>query len=183
MNVKPFMVLTAFAAISITTVSANNVLHGCYTVTGGTASSNAIPLDPFNSPDDLTDSLEQIGEYSINLVNSRLPRNPTLATQIRGPFRGEIVGLNQYGGPLLNHVMGSSDQAGMIFTEHDFAIPTGLPDENGQMPILETLNPVKGTGRFSYLDPANSYIEATGVVNFLTGKNQFNVVGGSLCFF
>jgi hypothetical protein len=78
--------------------------------------------------------------------------------------------------------LGSADKEGLIFTSNDVAIPLGFPDEKGQIPISETMNPVKGTGKFMFLDPINSNIEVNGVINMVTGKNQFDGVAGTLCF-
>ncbi len=180
MKIKTLLAFTAFT-FSITAVSANDELHGCYRIKSGTVGSNAIPLDPMNS-DSIEGSFEQIGHYKIYLVKATATKNPKPVIKINGPFKGQIIGQDTYGATFLNHILGSADKAGLIFTSNDVATPLGFPDEKGQIPISETMNPVKGTGKFMFLDPINSTIQVNGVINMFTGKNQFDGLAGTLCF-
>ncbi len=182
MNKRLLLALASVFVFLSSTVSASNELRGCYNITGGMGRSNSIPLTPSTPDYSVGGSEEQIGEYKISLVNARLPRNPRLAFEISGPFKGKIVDDTQLPFIFLKHVLGSSDQTGLIFTSNDIATPTGFPDANGQMPVVETLYPFAGTGKFKFLDSLNSYIEVSGFLNVGTGKNQFEVLSGQLCF-
>ncbi|MDO8937648.1 MAG: hypothetical protein Q7U98_00645 [Methylicorpusculum sp.] len=180
MKIKTLLAFTAFT-FSISAVSANDELRGCYSIKSGTGGSSAIPLNPMNS-DSIEGSFEQMGQYEIHLIKAKSTNKPKAALKMDGPFKGEIIGQNEYGITFLNHVLGSSDKAGLIFTSNDVAIPLGFPDKKGQIPISEAMNPVKGTGKFKYLDSANSNIQVNGVINMVTGKNQFDGMAGTLCF-
>ncbi|MCD2449333.1 hypothetical protein GO003_002880 [Methylicorpusculum oleiharenae] len=179
MKIKTLLAFTAFT-FSITAVSANDELHGCYSIKSGTGGSNAVPPNPMNS-DSIEGSFEQIGQYEIQLVKTTATKKSKPVIKINGPFKGEIIGQDAYGTTYLNHVLGSSDKAGLIFTSSDAAKPLGFPDK-GQIPISETMNPVKGTGKFKYLDSINSNIQVNGAINIVTGKNQFDEMAGTLCF-
>ncbi|MGD7036329.1 hypothetical protein [Methylotuvimicrobium buryatense] len=165
--------------ISIANVSANNKLNDCYIVTGGTAKSNSIPYD-------LADSYyipgsEQIGEYEISLVNARLPKNPKLAIKISGPFKGKIIAPD-FPFIKLNHVLSSSDQAGLIFTKDD-EVTSAFFETETVLLVEETLKPIAGTGKFENLKPyPESKINVSGSLDLATGKNNFNIVSGTLCF-
>lgn len=154
-------------------------LSGCYVPVGGFAESASY------SPS------EQLGTYRVVLMRMEAQRRKGRGHEhilkrlvIEGPFRGVVA---DESGQVLNHVLGTEDREGLIYTRDDtFTVESGTPcNESGGVILsgTETINPIAGTGRFAGLQVGGS-LEVNGTVNTCTGLNDFDVVpgAGELCF-
>ena len=176
-------VLAASAVLALTALTALTTAHaqtlkGCYVPQSGFANSQSIPVDP-------GDSLEQIGSYRIVLVNKDAPLRERRLV-LSGPFKGKSDPAT--GGLVLDHVLGDLNLEGLILTKGDVATVTGITyTEEGEpktVDVIEDLNPVAGTGKFSGLRLTGNSITVTGTLDLATGTNTFDVVSGEgqVCF-
>lgn len=160
-------VLASGAVLALTALSAAHAhtLTGCYVPRSGFANSQSTDLE------------QQIGSYKIVLTKKRGPLRQLV---LRGPFKGKITesdGLFVF----LDHVLGDFNLEGLISTQGDQGEITGWTDTT--VDVIEVLNPVAGTGKFSGLIPGGT-ITLTGTLDSTTGTNTFDVVSGEgeVCF-
>lgn len=154
----------------------NRVLEGCYVPKGGYAESQSY------SP------TEQLGQYRLLLTRKdsfretrRTKHRALHRVMLKGPFKGA-----QNEDLTLNHVLGTEDRKGFIFTAGDTFIPDEITPCDDNRVILEgseILYPVAGTGIFAGLIEGGSVI-VKGTINTCTGLNDFEVLSGEgeLCF-
>jgi len=174
MKLKVLAAGAVFALTALTTAHAQT-LTGCYVPQSGFAASSSIP----NLSNPELGSLEQVGTYRIVLAKKTGPLRDRQIV-LSGPFKGKIVG-GTITAPLLDHVLGDANLAGLILTQSDQGWVTG-----GTFPtfeVTEVLNPVAGTGKFSGLLPGGT-ITVEGTLDLATGTNTFDVVSGAgqVCF-
>ncbi|MFO1428521.1 MAG: hypothetical protein U1F76_00040 [Candidatus Competibacteraceae bacterium] len=94
-------------------------------------------------------------------------------------YHGQVKSFNQdTGTSTLTHEIilfpsFSTKALGTFLTDDDFAQIVGVPDEKGNIPIVETLNVVGGTKAFTGFKSRDT--RAKGVVNPSTGTNSFSI--------
>jgi hypothetical protein len=148
-------------------------LDGCYVQVGGYAESASY------SP------TEQLGQYRLLLTRKEGCRHRHRALNrvvLKGPFKGA-----QNDDLTLNHVLGTEDREGLIFTAGDTFFPDAITPCNDVGGVIlegsEIIYPVAGTGIYAGLTEGGS-ITVRGTINTCTGLNDFEVLSGEgeLCF-
>jgi hypothetical protein len=151
----------------------NGVLDGCYVPVAGYAESASY------SP------TEQLGQYRLLLTRKDGRRHKHRALNrvvLKGPFKGA-----QSEDLTLNHVLGTEDREGFIFTAGDTFFPEAITPCNDVDGVIlegsEILYPIAGTGIYAGLAEGGS-VTVRGTINTCTGLNDFEVLPGEgeLCF-
>ena len=171
--------LTATAGAAVAKGQSKS-LNGCYIPTKGFAESTSV------------NPAEQVGLYRIVLerenweaLSGKEKKSTTRKLVMEGPFRGVITSPQPI---LLDHVLADEERRGVVYTQGDDFMVTGVECEGGIISGIETLRPVLGTGRYENLLPGGT-VQVEGSVNNCPGDpdfgtNDFEVVegGGVLCF-
>ncbi len=154
----------------------------CYTPIRGTATTTNV------------NPAEQIGEFRMVLKRSSGSRNSPRFLRLAGELRGEIVGTDSWGLPVLNHVLRAGTD--LIFTSNDTLNEPPQPTNDPcYLSVQETLRipqqaTLKGTGHFEDLSRGEIVVEgeifnALSCPELLVGSdNEFEVLRGigELCF-
>jgi len=205
MNVKlAAIVLGSSIAVAMVLPNAqarqDKILDGCYVPVSGYARSSVflerdetgVPVIEGNLP-----IIQQLGQYQAIFERTNWNELPGWEKSrliqrfvLDGPFRGKCNPEASDPCASVNHVLGSSERVGFLYTGGDVAIPTAPPvvcDDQGDvvLTVEETLFPVLGDGAFEGLDTdADNSFTVEGTINQCTGLNDFDVIrgGGQICF-